>query len=403
MKRAVTIKGLNISRSLFSNEIVIMFMLFPFFKNSGFDFVVGLSEICNVLIAAQCLIFFTLVILEKRMSPFAVLVIVFEIWTYLIAPRISQSEPPSIFYLAGAIGMISLFELGFSCSPKKFMYSVSRFFTLMIVVNLLLMFLFPEGLLVTDNEQIYLFGLRTGFSLFVLPGLLFNCIYDDMEGKKSVSTIVCIVAGIASLLAQWVATGILEVAIVIILLAIFRDKEIAKYFNVWIISLVIMAIDFVITIIGSQNIFVIIVTKILNRDISLTGRTEIWAEVMKKLNSSPIAGYGVDSSVYVGLEEKTAHNQWLHFAMESGYVGLAIMLIAILVSCWQLTKCVEKKWYITIASFIVSILIACIAEIQIYVPFFYAVFELPFLMKEYSMREKHGSIRKGGKYDVSTV
>ena len=49
MRRVITLNKRRLSDLLFADEIVITFLLFPFFKTSGFDFIPELSSLCNSL------------------------------------------------------------------------------------------------------------------------------------------------------------------------------------------------------------------------------------------------------------------------------------------------------------------------------------------------------------------
>lgn len=77
-------------------------------------------------------------------------------------------------------------------------------------------------------------------------------------------------------------------------------------------------------------------TSVLGRDESLTGRTEIWADVMPARSQQPLLGYGFGSfwtdarrQLY---EIPTAHNGYLDILLELGEVGLAFYT-AWLLSC----------------------------------------------------------------------
>lgn len=380
MSRVVRLGHIKLSDSIFSNQLVIAILLLPFLKTSGFDFIPGLSEICNVMLVLECILLLGINILENRMSPFYKIIIVLEIWTFFIAPLISKCESPSFFYLAGTLGIISFFELGFSVSPKRMLAATSKMFTMMILLNAVMLLMIPGGISGEGGVNYYLFGLRTGFSLFVIPGMMFNHIYDKMKGRLSLRTVVAVIASIFSLLNQWVATGIVQLAIAFILLFSFNNRNMVKKINVVWIAIVLFVLNFFVTAFGSQNKIMLLVTSIMNKDITISGRTQIWSYVIEKIKTSPIAGLGNDSTVTVGIVEKSAHNHWLHVAMEGGCVAVVLLIIAILVSCIYLYKNCNSEQYNICMAFMVATLVGCITEIQTYVPFFYLIFEMPFLL-----------------------
>ncbi len=76
---------------------------------------------------------------------------------------------------------------------------------------------------------------------------------------------------------------------------------------------------------------------LLGKDATLTGRTKIWAAVLRQIHLRPITGYGYgavwdDTSIWGPLAQISkdqgfviheAHNSWLGVWLELGYIGLA--------------------------------------------------------------------------------
>jgi exopolysaccharide production protein ExoQ len=77
-------------------------------------------------------------------------------------------------------------------------------------------------------------------------------------------------------------------------------------------------------------------TSMLGRDNTLTGRTEVWADVLPARNEKPLLGYGFGSFWTDERRElydiPTAHNGYLDILLELGEVGLAFYM-AWLLSC----------------------------------------------------------------------
>lgn len=380
----VAIASKSVGEQLISNKYIIMFMFFPYFKTNGFDAIPYLSTLCNVMIGIEFFVFFSMVLLEHKLSKFAFLIVVFKLWNYAIAPLFSHNAPPSIFYLAGTLGLIAFFEIGFSYSPIRFMSAVSSLFAFMIMANCISMILVPGGWLGEDGFRYYLFGLRTGFPLFVIPGIMLSIIYDSMRHHKTFSTrtIVCIIFGLASLLIQWVATGIIECVVIALLYIYITSTHSLSKISIKLCTLFVFLTNYILIVLGSSSRLLAILLAWLNREITFTGRTFIWESVIIKLSESPIGGFGSQSTVKFNLIEKSAHNQWLHIAMESGYIGLILFLFALLTSCWYLHKYKGTTIYNICAIFIIAVLVATITEIQTYVPFIYIVFEMPYLIKK---------------------
>lgn len=387
MKYTLSVGNRRLTHIFFGNEWLTMLLLFPFFKSSGFDVIPVLSLLCNAMLMIECVLFTLLVFLEKKTNPYYLLIVCFEVWNYILAPIISGAEGPSMFYLAGGLGMMSLCLLGFSVNYKKFLKALCKMLTLMIVANFLVMLVFPEGIAKGSDEKIYLFGLRVGFPLVVIPGLMFNMIRDDLCGRRSFNTKLCFVCGLLSILFQWVATGIVELIAIAGMLFLLKGNAKIRQVKFWMIALGILVVNFLITLWSTDNAFLNTVTSLLGRDAGFTGRTDIWPEVVKSLQRSPIAGFGLNATVLVQTSLKSAHNQWLHVAMEGGYTAMILMLLAVLASCKYVSKFKKECWYNTVCACFTGLLVGCITEIQIYFPFFLTVFMMPYLLKKYVQQE----------------
>ncbi|WOR14753.1 O-antigen ligase [Hyphomonas sp. FCG-A18] len=95
---------------------------------------------------------------------------------------------------------------------------------------------------------------------------------------------------------------------------------------------------------------------LLGRDASLTGRTDIWAELAQDISERPLLGYGygafwmLDSEPAYWLREvlewdaPTAHNSWLEVAIALGLTGLAFLLLDFAITIWRALRTAVDTW-----------------------------------------------------------
>ncbi|MDO4282315.1 MAG: O-antigen ligase family protein [Clostridia bacterium] len=376
---------IKLIEKIFSSKFLVSLLLFPFFKSEAFNCIPCLAEITNVILAIECLMLFFINICSKNKSKFFIMMILFSFWNYIISPLLGGHTSESIYYLLESLGMISFIDIALKVNYKKSISGISSIFTFMVILNFLTLVLFPNGLIpMSKNGNVYLFGLRTGFSLVIIPSFLFNFIDDNINNndKFSLKTVICLILGLYSLISEWVVTGIIEVFITLILYILFvlrKDKKLNKYIRIIFIS--IMIINFSMTLIGDSFSIVSFIANLLNKDITLSGRTYIWECAVNKLNQNPLLGYGLESTVNIYGILKPAHNHWLHIGLMSGYIGMIILIISFYFSCLKLKSQSMSKNNNLICVFIISILIGCITEIQLYFPFIYMIFELPYLLE----------------------
>lgn len=372
----------NLTNFIFKNEIVLILFILPFFKSSGFDYVPGLSMYCNAMLVVETCLFTSFAIIKRRVSPYGITILLYGIWTYGIAPAFSGYNPPSSYYLFGMLAIIAVIDYGFFIDKFILFKTFSDMACIMLTINFIQLYVMPEGF---DGHGLYLLGIRTGFSLYVLSGV-FLCIFHDLLVKNKIAskTIYCIVISCATLVLKWVATGLTEL-IILLLFMIFIYRSRKHIYKCWWFSVGAIIINYVIVFLGNTNSFISwFVVDILKKDLSFTGRRDIWDASIRDILASPIFGYGENSSVVVpGLSmTRASHNQWLYYLHESGIVGGLIILISIIIVIVQLEKINERRAYYMLGAFVFITLVAFITEIQCYIPMYYGIFELALLLTD---------------------
>lgn len=119
------------------------------------------------------------------------------------------------------------------------------------------------------------------------------------------------------------------------------------------------------------------VFELLGKDPSLTGRTDIWASLMRRAADRPLLGYGY--SAFWGLdsvpanwvraethwEVPSAHNGWIEVLIQLGRVGAvavgATMLMAVVATIWRLGGDAGRQGYWA-AGYLISFLILSMSE-----------------------------------------
>lgn len=368
--------------AIFGSTPVIALLLIPFFKTSGFGAVPYLSEICNGMLALECAVFLPLALLRGRLSPPAVMLALYGVWTQVISPLLFGTTPPGLFYICGALGLVCLLELCAEYDSARMLRALSGVCAFMVALNAALLTLFPEGLYISGGP-VHLFGFRTGFTMVVLPSLLFCTLSDKLSGRArfSAKTAVCLLCSLFALVQQWVATGIAALMVVAAMYLAARLLRGKRFLGVgWLVA-AIMALDLFVTVVGIQSGLLARLFALLGRDATMTGRTFIWEAVLARARERLIPGFGLDTIVLVNEQQKAAHNLWLHYLLEGGLVGLALMLLALGFYCARLARLRPGGTYALFVIFTAALLIASIVEILIYVPLLYAVYELPYLIE----------------------
>jgi exopolysaccharide production protein ExoQ len=164
-------------------------------------------------------------------------------------------------------------------------------------------------------------------------------------------------------------TAIVVFVVLMIIMPLYRTWR--RNYN----QLIPIAIALIL-VVGSATILFVdnlpFITSALGRDLTLTGRTEIWSAMLELIQERPLLGYGFngfwkdwDSDVTAYLwrtlkwECPYGHNGFMDLLAELGICGLAVFLLSLITAYikgvrWlRITKNVEGLWTLMYLSFLV--------------------------------------------------
>ncbi|MEL6691408.1 MAG: O-antigen ligase [Pseudomonadota bacterium] len=99
-----------------------------------------------------------------------------------------------------------------------------------------------------------------------------------------------------------------------------------------------------------------IVVAVLGRDLTLTGRTDIWVTLMDFISERPLLGYGYGAFWDEGSnpgnwvremlewDAPTAHNGWIEVTLALGGIGLALLALDFILTIWRAAWASINTW-----------------------------------------------------------
>jgi O-antigen ligase len=152
-------------------------------------------------------------------------------------------------------------------------------------------------------------------------------------------------------------------------LIILLRIAIKKQFNIENIMIVIAVIIMLLGIFMpfSGNIPAKTLPKILGRDQTLTGRTQIWASLVPYAKKHILLGYGFGGFWTTSLREEIAshaHNGYLDTVLDLGFIGLIVLCFFLLSVVKKLSRLIIDEWsiFLLFLSMVFMYLIHNIAE-----------------------------------------
>ena len=256
--------------------------------------------------------------------------------------RMNDSITKMIGIILAALVMYRKSRENFGLYSKVFrMYGLG-----VITLNLLTYILFPNGLyhqvlhgggLLGGNEG-YLLGVDNGFGAFILPFLMLIGYLSYLEKNRvDIWMLAAMSVSAVTYICTRSMTGFLAVAAYIGLFYASSLRKTAKLVNYKLLLVLFLFMTWFIVIFGGvrgmDNSLTDFIVNDLEKDLTFSGRTKIWAKALVMIKSHPILGYGaVKDGAYVqGIASKFgAHNTLLQILLESGLFSLVFFFAALM-------------------------------------------------------------------------
>lgn len=203
------------------------------------------------------------------------------------------------------------------------------------VVNLILIILIPDGLAKTQitGEPMWLYGHKNSLFMYLMIAMLGSSIlyYRKDKGKLSLHTYILtgivLVSGILSNAGMVTVCSIL----LLILMFAFGIKTIRNKITMAKSIFIAVIINVMICLFRMQNVFDFIIVDLLGKNLSLTGRTEIWDLALEYTRQHPVFGVGYlfPGDLYEMIVLSTTHNWIIGILFHMGLIGIALWIFAL--------------------------------------------------------------------------
>lgn len=235
-------------------------------------------------------------------------------------------------YLPMVASMLLVRALFGTCK-KQLLWAVLVLSVGYLVINLVGFLSFPEGTVFLHlTESSGFLGNRNGFPRFFLLAICSSAILDCIAFRKvSLRTAAVVVLCVTQAAVTPSATGSVALFLVIAGIPIVRWTAIGRHFNILGYAVAYAAVFFSVVVFRLQSFFAPLLTGGLGRDITFSGRTAIWDEIINRL-SDPLhffIGYcgNPDPILYYYYPITTGHNAVLDVMYNGGVVALAVSLV----------------------------------------------------------------------------
>lgn len=228
-------------------------------------------------------------------------------------------------YVLTIVTFCMLLELSLRDSPEMALDMIVYPLTVLILVNFILLCIFPWGLCIggTYNYNYNFLGIDNLLPPILVPYMFIVALRSTVRhGDLNWFAYLMIGVCAETILLVWSATGMIGLALALVFLLFFYQRRGQTLFNFDTSLLVGFGGFFGIVLFRLQNIFAFLIEDVLHKGLSFTGRTDIWDKAIKLFLESPFLGYGIAQSGKVYRISKGkyyhAHNAILEVLVEGG-------------------------------------------------------------------------------------
>lgn len=308
-------------------DLIIFMLCFPFLQPWWFTTISWLDFLYDGVKLGICI--YVILLIFKKRAKFSSLSIIYTVYRMYVFLNTCIQGTISWGYLSESIQFICFIVLleyliqKYKIRPLK---SILFGFCALLVFNLLTYT--PDGIVFEAPTENFLMGIRTRLADLAIPAMGLSLYYFKTTKKGKKMMLCAFFASIFFFVLEWVATALLCTAIffALIILEKFIYKRAQNTYHIF-LMIAGVVLTFGVVFFNVQEAFATLIESLLHKEITLTGRTEIWAAAIPLIAKKWIWGYGFQNQGdFVSLYEfiTTSHNQLLQTMYYGGIVGCLI-------------------------------------------------------------------------------
>lgn len=373
-----------------------IFFIFFCLNLSFFVYKINLSSIIDYIQLIGLFIYLFLFIIHKKHRHSLMTFFVISLYAIMLISTILNKGNWNfaIKSMTFSLTICLIFEYGLTQKGEPFLRAVGNLLILLVVLDLLTEFLYPEGMYSTFlYKENWLLGYKTAHVNVSIPALTITAMNSVTQyGKMNFRTyLFAFIAILDSALAK--ATGgtiaLILITTVLILIDLQQTKSakkiLMKFFNYKMILIVIAVLYILLVFVQNIQIFYALITGILHKSITLSQRTTIWTVCLELINDKLFLGNGlISSDRYVrltGIAGGTQpHNFILGILVSSGILGLGIFIYIMYLTFRKVEKEFFNAQYICGIAILVNLFLG-LSTYNVFAPFTFALYILAYHLK----------------------
>ncbi|MDB2119320.1 MULTISPECIES: O-antigen ligase family protein [Clostridium] len=259
-----------------------------------------------------------------------------------------------------------LFEYGLKEKKNYFLEGLYKILEILIYVNLLSVIIFPNGMYeYAGYSANWLLGYKNPMIRIFLPACAIGLLISYKKyGKFNMRSLSLVVASIITVILVDSSTGIMGLVIFIGILLVTKMKFFSKYITLFRAFVTYIIVNFFVITGLAERYIGFLIEGILHRSMTFTGRTTTWQNALEIINKNIWSGIGDYSPemMLTAIGGTHPHNYFLYILLQSGIIGVLILLFITKVTDKAIKKIEDKRASNIIVATIISFYVMGITE-----------------------------------------
>lgn len=238
-------------------------------------------------------------------------------------------------HFMNVVALWVLFKLYFSREPVLFLRNSSVVLSLFAYANFFLTLLFPNGLI---SSKFLLGGNYNQMGAVLLLTMIVHVVHCQLKGKYDLNLFCLIVISLFTVLYVGSMTSSVCLVLFVFFLLIFKLRISRVLFSLFFIGVLLMNIGLLALQVSIESPYVIyFIENVLNKDLSFSGRVDIWAEAVDMISESFFYGYGMRSMEWYDFHFNalTPHNFILSVFLKGGIILFLLFTLLVCIPVYR--------------------------------------------------------------------
>lgn len=278
--------------------------------------------------------------------------------------------------------LMMMIDMGLQREKKSLLRGMTGAFEFWVYLNMISFVVFPNSLTPKTPNDAWILDNHVYYYRVLFPALALALVRYRVCGREFYArTILMTLACLATVARQGGGTALIGVALWLALTVWCNRRALPRYITPLTFTLLAAVVFIGIQFFDLLNLFVSLITDVLDKRMTLSGRTEIWDKTMTVVFKNPITGVGYLPVAFMremfgGENYSHTHNQLLEIMLHGGAIALCLYLAAVYFASKEAVQYRRSPTVKNVALLLCVLAVMGVVEIFHNDPTYYALFVL---------------------------